>query len=66
MHHKTAVIRAIEDAKRFIARAEQYLLSKPFGHKGEVDMWGGPEAAAMKRASLDVMRSTADLRQGRP
>ena len=64
MIYKSAVKEAITDARRFIRRAEQYLRESPY-KEHEQDVWGGKDAAAMKRASMDVTRSMANLRQGR-
>jgi hypothetical protein len=49
---------AIAEAERFLIRARA-LADKT---EGEPHVYGGPEAAAMKRASMDLTRSLAEMR----
>lgn len=51
--------RCESEAKRFLA-----LAAKVCKHN-ECNMRDGKEAAALKRASMDLTRALADLRQGR-
>lgn len=54
---KTAHLnRAVEEAERFLARASE-LNHGPYGY---VDQ--GPEAAAVRRSSLDLTKALAKLR----
>ncbi len=55
--------RSIEEAKRFIKAAEAVSTWK--SDNGNVYVNSGKEAAACKRASMDLSRALSDLRMGR-
>ena len=59
----TALDDSIEDAKRFIKRAEaaqEVLINKKYA-------WvGTPETGAVKRASMDLTRSLVNVRKPKP
>ena len=57
---------AVKEAKRFIARADNLRnkLLKDANSRGlHDDLWGSPETAAVKRASLDLTRALAAMRR---
>lgn len=55
---------AVEEAKRFVDRAETLLKKQPMNQYDS--LYGDPrEQGATKRASMDLTRKLADLRQGR-
>ena len=57
---------AVKEAKRFIARADNLRnkLLKEDNRSGLDDhLWGSPETAAVKRASLDLTRALAAMRR---
>jgi len=57
---KQALQEAIAEARRFIAKA-----AKCKYWRQETDVESGPTAAAVKRASLDLMKALAELRRSR-
>lgn len=60
------VRRAIDEAKRFIERAESHLSKRGPSYFNKEIIVDDPKASgAMKRSSMDLTRVLADLRQGR-
>lgn len=60
------VQRAIDEAKRFIERAEHHLsMRQPRWSIPDVVIDDPKASSAMKRSSMDLSRALADLRQGR-
>lgn len=60
--NKQAVRTAVEEARRFIAKAEKVLdvnFQRDFGG----DLYASPETAAARRASLDLTRALAQMRK---
>lgn len=57
---------AIADAQRFILRAKETLAARDALKKGDWSAVPKVKNAAMKRASMDLTRSLAQLRRGRP
>ena len=55
-----AVKQAVEEAKRFIARAEAFLADPP-----EYQGSGSMKSGALRRSSMDLTRALADMRQNR-
>lgn len=53
---------AIDEARRFLARAERLLSSD---HDPAYPFLYGPEAAAVKRASMDLTMALPNLRRNR-
>lgn len=57
---------AMQEAERFLKRAEIYLENKTESEFTPGKFYYSPKhSGALKRASLDLTRSLADLRQGR-
>lgn len=60
------VQRAIDEAKRFIGRAEHHLSMRHPSYYDKNRLVDDLKASsAMKRSSMDLSRALADLRQGR-
>jgi hypothetical protein len=60
--NKANVIHAVEEAKRFQARAAALLkLTMPEGWT----TYQGPESAAVRRSSMDLTKALAELRKPR-
>jgi hypothetical protein len=63
------VIKAMEEAKRFVKKCEAYTARvRADTGKNVIKEWAGlgtPEAASVKRASMDVTRAMADIRMDR-
>ena len=57
---------AIAEAQRFILRAKETLAASDAFKKGDWNAAPKIKNAAMKRASMDLTRSLAQLRRGRP
>jgi hypothetical protein len=60
------IYESIADATRFIVRAEQTLAAREAYKLGDWTSKPINKNAAMKRASMDLTRSLAQLRKGRP
>ena len=62
--NKRAVRTAVEEARRFIAKAEK-VLARDFQAETADDesLWRSPETAATSRASLDLTRALAEMRR---
>lgn len=61
---KKTLTRAVEDAKRFIEKASELKLVALDSKADDIN--GYPkEQGAVSRASMDLTRTLADLRQGR-
>lgn len=62
-----AIDEAMEEMRRFKKAAEAVKKKYPDHKKGgklyDVDLWGGPETAALRRASLDLTRALARMRK---
>lgn len=57
---------AVREAKRFIEKAEELMQADVPDPRNEYIGFGYPkESGAMRRASMDLTRKLADLRQGR-
>jgi len=54
---------AVADAQRFLNRTSELKTMYPRHGKEETDFPSGKEAAAVKRASLDLSRSLAAMRR---
>lgn len=54
--------RAVEEAKRFLDRANMCLDCLP---PDRYDIWASKESGACRRASMDLTRALADLRRSR-
>lgn len=66
MASPATVQRAIDEARRFIERAENHLKSRRPAYYDQSILHNEPKASgAMKRSSMDLTRVLADLRQGR-
>ena len=59
---KTILRKAINEAKRFISRGEIYLKKYP---EDDEYIYASKESGSVKRASMDLTRVLADLRQVR-
>ena len=66
MANPDTVRRAIDEAKRFIERAEHHLfMRQPHWSIPDIVVDDPKASGAMKRSSMDLIRLLADLRQGR-
>ena len=54
---------AADEARRFLRRVRVY--QKRRAHDALMLICGSPEAAAVRRSSMDLTRALADMRQGR-
>ena len=66
MANPLTVLRAIDEAKRFIERAKCHLDKRsPLKLDSSIILDDPKASGAMKRSSMDLTRVLADLRQGR-
>ena len=57
---------AIEEAERFVAVAQKLVKhEKENGDLNSFSIWGSKESGACRRASMELTRILANLRQGR-
>ena len=57
--------RAISEAERFLHAARRVRMYPVMGDENRKRIVAGAQVAATKRASLDLSKTLADLRQGR-
>ncbi len=62
---RSTLLRSIVEAKRYIVLAETAIKTNKQAENEEYLWWSSKENAAAKRASMDLTRTLADLRQGR-